>query len=231
MDHKYAIENHTAERYLLHELNEEQRDAYEEHFFSCSACAEEVKMASEFLESARQVVQDDVRAQLYSHAARRSIWGSWLNFRSMLHPMPAMACALLILGTTFGIYQNTVMIPGLRQATLAQAMTSEPIVLGAAHGGSEDVGRGVIGRPFRLRFSLPPGDYASYKVDIRTESKINKFSFNFSPQNIPVEIWLASDALQAGKYFVVIQGVDTNQTGSGVKGEPQYLPFEVVLHK
>src|SRR5215469_13152142 len=96
MDHKYAIENHAAERYLLHELDDEQRDAYEEHFFSCSACAEEVKTASEFLESARHVVQDEVKAQLYGHAARRSIWGSWLNFRSMLHPMPAMACALLV---------------------------------------------------------------------------------------------------------------------------------------
>src|SRR5215470_240635 len=128
MEHNEAIENHTAERYLLHELTEQERDAYEAHFFSCSACAEEIKAASEFMENARKVVQDELKAHIYSHVARRSIWGSWLNFRSMLHPIPAAACVLLVAVSAFGIYQNQVIIPHLKEQTSAQLVTPQPIM-------------------------------------------------------------------------------------------------------
>ena len=43
----------TAERYLLGDLGEEERAAYEAHFFSCPECAEEVVEASAFLEMTR----------------------------------------------------------------------------------------------------------------------------------------------------------------------------------
>ena len=80
----------------MRELTEPDREAYEEHFFSCTACAEEIKSASEFMESARRVIQDEMKSEVYSHAARHSIWGSWLNWRSLLQPFPAMACLLLL---------------------------------------------------------------------------------------------------------------------------------------
>src|SRR5205807_9315060 len=55
MDHDLAIKNNTAERYLLGELTEMEMEAYEEHFFSCTACAQEVKLGSQFIEDAREV--------------------------------------------------------------------------------------------------------------------------------------------------------------------------------
>src|SRR5579864_4978631 len=141
MEHNYAIENHAAERYLLHELNEEERDAYEEHFFNCSACAEEVKTAAEFLESAKQVVQEELRTHIYGHVPRPSIWGSWLNWRSMLHPMPAMACMLLVLASGVSVFQSRVTIPELRQMASAQLITSDQVevTLTQAHAGGESV--------------------------------------------------------------------------------------------
>src|SRR5579864_4643036 len=165
MEHNYAIENHAAERYLLHELNEEERDAYEEHFFNCSACAEEVKTAAEFLESAKQVVQEELRTHIYGHVPRPSIWGSWLNWRSMLHPMPAMACMLLVLGTGFGIYQNTVTIPELRQmasaaipgVTTTQALNA-PMFMVTEPRAEESKVNEEKGKPFRLQFDIPPKD-------------------------------------------------------------------------
>ena len=42
MDHDLAIKNNAAERYLLGELTEVEIEEYEEHFFSCAACAHEV---------------------------------------------------------------------------------------------------------------------------------------------------------------------------------------------
>src|SRR5215471_316789 len=153
MEHNEAIENHTAERYLLHELTEQERDAYEAHFFSCSACAEEIKAASEFMENARQVVQDELKAHIYSHAARRSIWGSWLNFRSMLHPIPAAACVLLVAVSAFAGYQNGVLIPRLSQVASAHVIPQDTVTvpLTQAHGESENA---PAGNPMMLTFGI-----------------------------------------------------------------------------
>src|SRR5215831_9593179 len=146
MEHNEAIENHTAERYLLHELTEQERDAYEEHFFSCSACAEEIKAASEFMENARKVVQNELLpAHVYGDAVRRSIWGSWLNFRSMLYPIPAAACVLLIAVSTIAAYQKGVVIPRLSLAAAAHVIPQDTVTLALtrAHG---EAGQGPVGK-------------------------------------------------------------------------------------
>lgn len=222
MEHNYAIENHAAERYLLHELNEEERDAYEEHFFSCSACAEEVKAAAEFLESAKQVVQDELKSHIYGHAARPSIWGSWLNWRSMLHPMPAMACALLVFGTGFGVYQNAVMIPPLRHAAAPQLVVALPVLHNT---------RSVVkeipfskDKSFTLPFEIPQSEFNAYDVSVVTQSNVKKLSF----QNISLgdsqnmfEIIVPAGTLDAGRYDVLIEG-------AGGKGEVGRIPFKLV---
>ena len=53
----------TAERYLLGEMTEADREQYEEHFFSCADCAEDVRTTAAFL--------DDVKRQVAPTAATR----------------------------------------------------------------------------------------------------------------------------------------------------------------
>src|SRR5260221_4650415 len=43
MEHAEATESMAAERYLLGEMTPEDRDAFEEHFFGCGACATDVR--------------------------------------------------------------------------------------------------------------------------------------------------------------------------------------------
>lgn len=233
MDHNYAIENHTAERYLLEELAEDERDAYEEHFFSCTACAEEVKAASEFIESARQVVQDEIKEEIYGKAVHHtSIWGSWLNWRSIMQPIPAMACVLLVFVSGFSAYQNRVTIPEWRQTASAQIISHDAIkvVLAKVHG---EGGKVPSGKPLRLKFSIPTAvvpssSFSSYQANIVNDSGTEKYSFNISQQqaNDPVEIFLRAGALQPGKYFVVIRGI-SGGPGSGPKGEIERFSFEL----
>lgn len=241
MEHNYAIENHTAERYLLHELNEQERDAYEEHFFSCSACAEEVKIAAEFLESAKQVVQDELKAQLYGHTARHSIWGSWLNWRSMLHPMPAMACMLLVFVSGFSIYQDSVVIPELRQLASASlpvpGMTDKQAreaktVMAAESRGQQKEQSIAKGASFHVQFDIPPvnsGSNESYTADIVTPGGIRKLSYGISKEeaNAPIQVLVPAGTLESGKYFVVIHGVNSNGPDSRVKGELARLSFQL----
>ncbi len=46
MEHKTAIKTLAAERYLLGEMPDEERDEFEAHYFTCTECAEEVRHAA-----------------------------------------------------------------------------------------------------------------------------------------------------------------------------------------
>jgi hypothetical protein len=45
MTHEHAVSTMACERYLLEEMSELERHAFEEHFFSCADCAEDVRAA------------------------------------------------------------------------------------------------------------------------------------------------------------------------------------------
>jgi hypothetical protein len=71
MEHEQAIEIEAAERYVLGRLSAEEHEAYEEHFFSCQECAEEVRWVAIFNANARQVLSEqapDVDAEIQAAA-------------------------------------------------------------------------------------------------------------------------------------------------------------------
>ncbi len=45
MTHEHAVNTMASERYLLEEMSELERHAFEEHFFSCPDCAEDLRTA------------------------------------------------------------------------------------------------------------------------------------------------------------------------------------------
>jgi Putative zinc-finger len=45
MTHDEAINDEATERYVLEEMTDEERDAFEEHYFDCAVCTEDVKAA------------------------------------------------------------------------------------------------------------------------------------------------------------------------------------------
>src|SRR5262245_66255372 len=45
MTHDEAIKNGATERYVLDEMTDEEREAFEEHYFDCAVCAEDVRAA------------------------------------------------------------------------------------------------------------------------------------------------------------------------------------------
>jgi len=57
MEHTEAMERMMAERYLLGELLEEDRDAFEEHFFGCHECAAAVRDGAVLIDSGRGVTR------------------------------------------------------------------------------------------------------------------------------------------------------------------------------
>jgi anti-sigma factor RsiW len=48
MNHDEAVRDHLAEGYLLGDLSRETRDAFEEHYFDCQECANDVRASFDF---------------------------------------------------------------------------------------------------------------------------------------------------------------------------------------
>ena len=112
MDHAEAVRTLAAERYLLEEMPPEERDAFEAHFFECTACAEAVEAGASIAEGAcdpqafapPQVVPFVTPT---ARAQRPSPLAGWL-------PLAAAAALAIVAG-----YQSFVTIPALRQAAEA----------------------------------------------------------------------------------------------------------------
>jgi len=138
MDHREAQATRATERYLLGEMSEPERFAFESHYFECEECAGDVLAADALARGIKAVCAGDAAAQVAESEARRkpaaredqrSGWLAWLAPASLIPS--AVACGL----AAVAIYQGAVVIPGLRWQTGSRAMA--PIVLRAAARGEE----------------------------------------------------------------------------------------------
>ena len=91
MDHQVAVRDKVAERYLLGELNDTDREAFEEHYFVCESCAEDVRHGAGFISAARAVLRDEARAPAKAEGTRTRKWWDWL-----WNPMPAYGLAAVL---------------------------------------------------------------------------------------------------------------------------------------
>src|SRR5258708_19683589 len=63
MDHNEATQQQAAIKYVLGELSQVQRDAYEEHYFDCAECAIDIKALATFADTARETLLQERRLQ------------------------------------------------------------------------------------------------------------------------------------------------------------------------
>lgn len=70
MDHSYVEEHDLLEAYLAERLSEEERDAFEAHYFSCEVCLERLETADGFREGMRQVAAESLAAETVAMESR-----------------------------------------------------------------------------------------------------------------------------------------------------------------
>ena len=79
MDHKTAVKIQAAERYVLDEFSPEQRTEFEDHYFGCTQCADDVKAATILAANAKVVIEEEeahaVAAVRYPPPKWRLSWG------------------------------------------------------------------------------------------------------------------------------------------------------------
>ena len=168
MEHDDAIRSQAAERYLAGELSSTERDAFEDHFFGCQECAEEVRLG--------QVFAANVRAVAREQRALPPLRGFLDNCRAWLRAKPVFAFSLaanLLLALGFGYILLTRARPAAQPRFLPAYFAPAP-----THG--EEVHEIGGAAAFIAHFPEPDQKFASYSYEILNAAG-NRESFHMAP--------------------------------------------------
>lgn len=213
IDHEQAIKTMMAERYLLGELTESERDAYEAHLFDCQTCFDQVKAGTEFVSYLKQIGAEEPVTTTVVQPPRRQ----FLDYFS--RPIFAPVFAMLFLCFVgLSLYQGRVIHKFKESRAMAATTIKE-----ARRGDGGNVVRAPQNGIFTLRLLFDPQpDYTSYEGQIYkddgTASSANPSlpkgntilkSFNITGQDAQdaVDVYLYSGDLHEGDYALDIFGV------------------------
>ena len=164
MDHAQAVRSQLLEKYLLGDLKGKGLEEFEEHFFECALCAEEIQVAT--------LLADNAAAELKLRPARetglstgksKSGWQQWFQIE---WGQPAMVMPLLALVVVSGLWvRDHEKLAG----ELAQAMAPQSFATVALENtrGSGPASVTRSGRFFAVEFYVEPASqFEEYNIEI-----------------------------------------------------------------
>src|SRR4051812_12039048 len=125
MDHETAVQTGATERYLLGELTGEDRDRFEEHYFMCPECGEDVRALSVFAANAKAVFREEAAGPA-THAG--------VLFSGRVLWLSAALNAVLLLGVGYGLLKDRPEMKRELAEARAPQFVQEVPVLGVARG-------------------------------------------------------------------------------------------------
>ncbi len=217
MTHEQAVSTFASERYLLEEMTEPERTVFEEHYFSCVECADDVRMGAVMSDGARAGLmrQPEGRATVTdmtaSDAWRRRENGAARWYQSAAVPWAVAATLAIVAG-----YQSFVGTP-TRPFRDPQALV--PVTLRPASRGQAP--KVVVGRNSTvatLAVDLAPavaGGSVSYSIRTAAGSTVAAGTIPAPQAGAPLLLLVpAADMSLPGRYVLSV-------------GDTEY-PFEVV---
>jgi hypothetical protein len=222
MDHDLVVRQKVMEKYLLQELDAEQRDEFEEHFFECRECALDVRAGAEFIEQSRNMLREDTERMDAAKpivAPVKPEWFAWLRPR---YTMSAVAVLLAVMA-----YQNLVVFPSAGTDKGLKLLPSASINLATRAGGAPVV-HAKRGEPFLLLVNIPgESRFSSYVAEFYGPSGNVKGSVAISAEGandtVPVRIPGQQDA---GVYTLVVRGVQQGGSPAEIGRQPFELRLE-----
>lgn len=191
MDHEVALKNQAVERYFLGEMEPEERDAFEEHFFQCESCSGDVQATSAFLDNARAVLKE--RRNWPRPAREKRPW-----FRPSVAFASLAAMCLVFIG-----YQNVTVIPALKAP---QSLTTGVILDGATRSALPALHEGEA-----LHFQMPWDRGGPAFVELRSGSKVLSSGPVAEPgPKQPLDVYFPGK-LTPGRYRVVARPLHDGQ--------------------
>lgn len=163
MDHGEAVRSQAVEKYLLGELDGAARDQFEEHFFDCGACAEDIRTGL--------LLVDNAAAELRSsrlearEAAREGKHSSrdWFRFPSWQGALVMPVLALLAV-SGFWVRDHRELSAQLKALDEPQAFSNVPLDVSR---GEKTASVSRSDRLFAVSFFIDSTDsYPNYEVEI-----------------------------------------------------------------
>src|SRR5580700_3380784 len=236
MEHTEAVQLKAAERYVLGELSGDLRAQYEEHYFGCPECAEDLKLAAAFVENTRAVLESQpvtVASREPVSVERRPSASGW--FAGLLRPsfaVPVFALLLLFAG-----YQNLIVIPHLKSAAPSispQTLPSYSLITANSRGGEPPTITVSENKPFSLYIDIPPEkQFPLYVCEFVNASGATEYSLNISGQEAQnsVQLLIPPATLKPGNYAVVVRGLATPESVASSGTEIARYPFTLAFSK
>jgi hypothetical protein len=209
MDHLEALRMQASEKYVLGELSPDVREQFEEHYFDCAECAEDVKAAFTFVRATREVLGEQAAPTtiVVKEPAVPSRWRSW--FRPVVF-VPAMAALVLSIG-----YLAWSPRPQVVEITEAgKGLVSSP-AFGLRGGDRLENEKTVVQvhgqESFQLHFDFIPAqdhDFSSYIGEIQDRSArvLLQFAIPRDRINKEVDLVVPAGLLRSGEYTLAVFG-------------------------
>lgn len=212
MDHTEAVNQYAVEKYLLGELSQEVRKAFEEHYFGCEECAADLRAAAVFIAQAKkELARPEVIAMPVAPVKEKR---KLFNFPSLLRPafaVPAMAAMLAIIA-----FQNVVTVPQLKQeasiASQPQILPSVNLVDGGSRGAEIRTVAATAHQPFLLFVDVPTENrFTGYLCSLYSPSGKMIWQITIPPSEAmnTVPIQVPAQNAEAGVNTLAVQGVSS----------------------
>ncbi len=217
MDHQSAVEQNLTERYLLGELDSAQREQFEEHFFECATCADDLRSGSRFVENLKAVCQEEpAREKVVEMRGARA--PSWWRERAWIPAAAAAGFAAVV------AWQNLLMIPDLRRAAEPQSLTSAAL-RPVSRGEDQAIELRAGDRFFVLILDVnAPGPFSEFDCEFRDSSGAAVLKKPVPASGTSLNLLMPVASFSPGSYVLLLRG---KSTGSGSFSELEQYRFTV----
>lgn len=212
MEHVNAVNDRSAERYLLGEMSPSEAEEFERHYFECEECALAVEAGEIFVANARAVLAEPESEAVHKDVARdtprESFWSAltaWWTRPATMFP----AVASLLLGALV-LYQGAVVIPGLRQSLGEARVLPAFQLVGASRGEPAQIAIPPGTPSFAISVDIPSGVHFPGYLCYLSSGGRTVFGLNAPApaEGQPITILVPAKDLQAGPYELGIYGAD-----------------------
>jgi hypothetical protein len=210
MDHNEAIRSMAAEKYLLSDLAPDQRGEFEEHFFSCQECGEDVRAAAVFLEHSKALLSEvTVPPQAAKGADSLARTGSTPWWRALA--IPALAVLVVVVA-----FQNLITVPKLAnqvaEVSAPRIFSSASLIAANSRGTKMAPIMVRKGEPFLVFVDINPVKQSpSYVAELYSPSGAREWSLSIAgelaKETLPLQV---PGEQSAGQYTLVVNGVDAD---------------------
>lgn len=192
-EHQQAIESMAAERYLLGEMTVEERDAFENHYFDCRVCAEDISTAAAFAANAREVAREERNVVPFRRRHPVSEWVSWAVAASL---------AMVVAGQQF-VFRTATSVP----AVVVAEAPARPLMFRSTERAEQGAIELRANEPGILYAEMDTGDDGYQWQIFTSDGKLLRTTSVLTVGQANEGYGVPLPPLPVGRYKVVVSGV------------------------